>query len=268
MEKLINIPTDRKDAIVQAAIDKGVLCVVTYGAPDGWKTLKAKMVEGAPGDRVVLCAESRDQTDIGNELFSGQRLGISFRRGHKKCMFASIVLDRKAISDHGSPDSGSSLRIEAQWPQLLQELQRRVYYRVCPPGRKVRVRFWAGGVSARAGDDADKVKAYTGTLLDVSAGGMRIYTTDVAPDTFMEGEPIGCSFVPKPRAETIVLDAVFRHFQREDDGQYSVGLQFVGLETTDRGRGILASLAGVVTDYQREQARLERRQLAGPPPRR
>jgi len=262
MEKLINIPADRKDEIVQAAIDKSVLCVVTYGAAEGWKTLKAKMVEGAPDDRLVLCAESREATNLGGELFAGQRLGISFRRGHKKCMFASLVLDQRAIGDGESAGDVKAVRIEAQWPQLLQELQRRVYYRVCPPGRKVRVRFWGGGVSARAGENADNVKAYTGTLLDVSAGGMRIYTTDVAPDTFTEGEPIGCSFVPKPRAETIVLDAVFRHFQREDDGQFSVGLQFVGLETTERGRGILASLAGVVTDYQREQARLERRQLA------
>lgn len=257
MEKLMNIQDDRKNEIIKSAIEKNALCVITRSGADGWQTFKSKIVSGTPHDRIALQSPVDTVGDDQPAFFAGQRLGISFRRGHKKCMFASIVLSHGQTEVNGE----SMLVLEAQWPQELQELQRRVYYRVQPPGRMVRVRFWKGGVSARA-NAGESVETFTGALLDLSAGGMRVTTTDVAPDTFVEGESVGCSFIPKPRAETVVLDCVFRHFQIQEDGAVSLGFQFVGMETTERGRAILSDLAGIVTDYQREQARLERRQLA------
>jgi len=256
MEKLINVQDDRKDEILLTAIDKKALCVITRNGPDGWQTFKSRLVAGSAYDRIVL--QSPADVDDLPTFFAGQRLGISFRRGHKKCMFASIALSHAVQQVAGQ----RILALEAQWPQTLQELQRRVYYRVEPPGRTVRVRFWRGGVSARADAAQTEVQTYTGSLLDLSAGGMRILSTEVTGDTFTEGEAVGCSFIPKPRAETLVVDGVYRHFQVESDGRVSVGVQFVGLEATDRGRQILSDLAAVVTDYQREQARRQRRQLA------
>ena len=103
----------------------------------------------------------------------------------------------------------------------------------------------------------------SGAMLDLSAGGISILTNEISPYLFVEGDPVGCAFAPKPRAETLVLDATFRHIDALPNGNFALGLQFVGLETSDRGRTLLSQLAGIVTDYQRGHARQQREKIAG-----
>jgi hypothetical protein len=203
--------------------------------------------------RIIVASPAEAGGDSTQTLGAGERIGLSFRRGHKKCMCATTVVGH-TLCDTETPGIRAAC-LELQWPQTLQELQRRVYYRVTPPGKPVLIRLWRGGVVARPNAEQQPRGIVTGTMLDLSAGGVRVVSTDVDPEMFTEGESIGCAFTPKARGETFVLDAIFRHFLRDAQGQMSFGLQFVGLEATDRGRKMLSSLARVVTDFQRENAR-------------
>jgi hypothetical protein len=262
MEKLINIEEARKNDIVAGAIEKETPCVVSRRGPQGWQPFKSRFV--APVDGVGrLLVHATEENGLGGPtaLVDGERIGLTFRRGHKKCMCAVTVLaGNLEISD----ETGSLVRsAELSWPDALQELQRRVYHRAQPPGRRVHVRFWPGGVAGRLAAEEHDQGVLSGVMLDLSAGGISILTTDIAPDTFTMGDTLGCAFSPKPRGETLVLDATFRHFELRENGSAALGLQFVGLEASDRGRHMLSLLAGIVTDYQRGHARQERARLAG-----
>lgn len=262
MEKLIYVEESRKNEILVSAIEKEMPCVLTRRSARGWQPCKTHFVAPADGVGRVLISAGEDSDLVGGPaLAAGERVGVTFRRGHKKCMCATIVLDARV--EVASAAGGSATCVELQWPDALQELQRRVYHRATPPGRRVHVRFWAGGVAARADVDAGNGKVLGGVMLDLSAGGISILTTDVAPDDFAEGDAVGCAFAPKPRGDTLVLDATFRHLERQADGGMAMGLQFVGLETSERGRQMLSLLAGIVTDYQRGHARQQRERLAG-----
>jgi hypothetical protein len=262
MEKLIYVEEARKNEIIVAAIDKQVPCVLTRRSQRGWQPCKSRFVSngGAVG-RLLISADADSALCGGSPMTPGERVGLTFRRGHKKCMCATVVLD--ACVELAGEDGGCVPCVELQWPDALQELQRRVYHRATPHGRRVHVRFWPGGVAARTETKSGSDPMMGGVMLDLSAGGIRILTTDVSPDTFREGDPVGCAFAPKPRGDTLVLDATFRHIEMLSGGGVALGLQFVGLEATDRGRQLLSTLAGVVTDYQRGQARQMREKLAG-----
>jgi len=262
VEKLVYIEEARKNQVIATAIEREVPCVVSGRGKAGWQPYKSKFRSGPAVVGRLLLAPARRAADHAARTFvPGERVGVTFRRGHKKCMFSSIVLGQERV------DLGESRAVadclELQWPDALQELQRRVYYRATPPGRRVHVRFWSGGVSQRTAVEDDQRAVLSGVLLDLSAGGMRIMTTDVSADAFVEGDAIGCAFAPKPRGQALILDAVFRHLQPEEDGTCSVGIQFVGLETSERGRDTLSHLAGIVTDYQRVHSRQQRTRLAG-----
>jgi len=261
MEKLINIEDARKNEIIEGVIEKELPCVLTRRSERGWQPCKARFVASPECAGRLFVALDGNNSEGRQPLVSGERVGLTFRRGHKKCMCATIVLD--AGLDILRGDETLAACVELQWPEMLQELQRRVYHRATPPGRRVHVRFWAGGVAARADAQAREGGVLSGVMLDLSAGGIRIQTTDVAPDMFTEGDPVGCAFAPKPRGDTLVIDATFRHLEIMPDGSAALGLQFVGLETSERGKHTLSLLAGIVTDYQRGNARQQREKLAG-----
>jgi len=262
MEKLINIDEARKNDIIVASIEKQMPCVLTRRTEQGWQPSKSHFLASPDTvGRLFVSTDAGTDLHASAPLSQGERVGLTFRRGHKKCMCATIVTDTKTSTTNC--DGEDVPCVELQWPEALQELQRRVYHRATPPGRRVHVRFWAGGVAGRSQAESLERGLFSGVMLDLSAGGISILTVDVAPDTFVIGDTLGCAFCPKPRAETLVLDATFRHLDRLPDGGLALGLQFVGLETSERGRHMLSCLAGIVTEYQRGHARQERSKLAG-----
>ena len=258
MERMLYVDHERKNEIIANAIRRQSPCVITCRTAGGWQTHKAKFVSASSATGRLFVEVPRGDGPAEKPLFlPGERLGVSFRRGHKKSMFATAVVGPGPAASGAS--EGDLECVELAWPDTLQELQRRVYFRALPPGRKIHVRFWPGGVAARAKTDGNGPGLFHGMLHDLSAGGMRVLTTGISPETFTVGDTLGCSFTPKPRGDTLVLDATFRHFQRAEDGMVSLGFQFVGLETTERGRNLLVKLARVVTDYQRGRGRPARK---------
>jgi hypothetical protein len=242
MNSLMTIDDTRCDAIVAEAIRSGTPVVLTFRRADGWATFKSSFVPREPSDRCILIAKPPS----GSAVEPGQRVGVAFRRGHKKCVFTSTV--------SGSPppaDAGTTIVLG--WPEALQQMQRRVYHRAVPPsGETIRVRFWTGHVEQPNEDPPSGAAAVDGVLQDVSAGGIRVLTTQ-APD-LAEDAPVVCSFATGGGRRPFVLNALFRHCESRGDG-FSCGFQFIGLESQKGGTDVLAQLVRVITNYQRAAAR-------------
>lgn len=232
-------PTFR-DEILAEAIDKATTVVVTARKGTDWVVHKSQFL-ATPGlqDHLLIAGPLITRTGATTILTRGEHIGVSFRRGHKKCMFGTVVEDLQEYSE----------TVVVNWPEQLQEFQRRVYHRSAPPhGTTIDVRYWAAddppGTAAQRPPDG----AYRGILKDLSVGGIRLDTRENPP--LRDGQTVVCHFAHKRGAPPLTVEATLRHRQSEPRGSESLGLQFVGLEATSGGRKRLVRLARIVAEFQ------------------
>lgn len=172
-------------------------------------------------------------------LPAGLNLGLSLRGGHKKYVFASTIV---ACEPAG---------LQLAWPDDVQQMQRRCYQRVEWFGEQpLEVEFWAGGLARTPGSSDHE--PWVGSLLDVSAGGMRVLWPADQPFPLPIGSLVGCRFSPEPNRSAVILEALCRHRETMPDGRTAAGFQFVGLECSEEGRARLRHLARVVSRLQRQ----------------
>ncbi len=258
MNQLLNDEAaDRRSSLLREAVRRGTHAVVSHHGPGGWRTLRTKF--GGYDQRrrsLVLSPLIPEAGTEPVELAPGEILGVTFRHGHKKCMFSTAL---QRFADHETGGSLTRAAAWLNWPDHLQKLQRRVYYRVPPPtGCTI-------PVSVRVRPPADQAETSTvevsGIVEDISAGGMRIRTE--SPDLLSEGACVQIRFAPQHERETFDLQAVCRHTSGAADGEPTVGLQFIGLEASAKGQEMLIRLARVVTEFHRSRSRRPQAGLPG-----
>ncbi|HEY3244078.1 MAG TPA: PilZ domain-containing protein [Phycisphaerae bacterium] len=244
------MPRQRRDEILLEAAAQLTPVVLTARTAECWQVYKSRLLSAEPGQRLLV--ERSDNTPGGPpEIAPGEELGVTFRRGHRKCMFsarvqppASVVLgDRRHTA------------LVLSWPDWMQEFQRRVYQRVAPPpDQSIEVHVWRGGAEQRpASSAAAGSGVHVGAVCDLSVGGMAMTLAGVHP--LRAGDALGCAFSARPNDEPFVLDATLRHVGRDAEGRSVLGLQFVGLETSGYGREAVTRLAKTVTGFHRLQSR-------------
>ncbi|MCK4660823.1 MAG: PilZ domain-containing protein [Phycisphaerae bacterium] len=241
MDRMRYVEPSRQDEILAEAIEKTTPVVVTTSKGTAWVTHKSHFL-AAPGleHRLLLHAPLTAESGSTTAVLRGEQIGISFRRGHKKCMFGTVVEDLQEYPQ----------AIVLAWPEQMQEFQRRVYYRSAPPrGTTVDVRYWVAEEAVRSSATQPPENAYHGTLQDLSVGGIRIETNE--HPVLSIGQTVVCHFSYKRGAPPLTIHATVRHLQDEARGGESLGLQFVGLETTPGGRKRLVRLAQIVSELQR-----------------
>jgi|CXWL01.1.fsa_nt_gi c-di-GMP-binding flagellar brake protein YcgR len=184
------------------------------------------------------------------EIPAGQKLGISFRRGHKKCVFVSIaVVRRMDVTEGGQPVD--SLIVTA--PEQMRELQRRAYQRVMVPAdRFIAVKLWQGG--APSGDD-NTWPLCSGRLSNLSLGGL---LADVRVDQnprLSAGDIAGVEIKPLATGEPLIAEAQFRHCTLAAPERLGIGLQFMGLEHDTKGLSSITQIAELVAELRRSGGR-------------
>ncbi|MCH7813516.1 MAG: PilZ domain-containing protein [Planctomycetes bacterium] len=241
MNPTLYVSDTRRDEIIVDAARRQTPVVVTRHDGSGWRTHKSRLVGCDEQARKLYLELPQSGKGGSTDLTEGELLGIAFRRGHKKCLFNAVV--RPADTDLACiPAVGKAIPVD--WPDQMQELQRRVYQRAGPPpGNPIRVCF-----EPRVGDRASG-PAGEGVLDDLSAGGIRVRCA--AAGRLEVGDHFRITFALRSRGPGFTLDAVYRHCESTPDQRYSLGFQFVGLETSSQGQEALASLARTVTDFQR-----------------
>lgn len=233
------------DELLHAAVQQRRRVVMTHQDDTGWRTIKGEFAaDRRDSDMLRIRVLGQDAATDASRPEPGTQLGVTFRAGHKKCIFCSELL---------AWDNSDSARIVTlRRPDELQQLQRRVFERAAPPpSTVVAVRFWRehpGG-----GADIDARTVCHGQLEDLSAGGMRVKVP--APKEVDIGASYRCAFTPRPGKPSIILDALARHREAADQGHASIGFQFIGLETSVEGRRVLERLAKTVSQFQRGRGR-------------
>jgi len=237
-----------RDDILASSVERGLEVTLTHRLPRSWQFFKTRFVTGSPEERLIIVdaptVRSENSTGIPPV---GEILGVTFRMGHKKCMFSTT---RQPDAQNAAPG-----QVTLRWPGHLQRLQRRAYQRVSPPQSSiVTVQFW--NVSTEGERDRTSRNIRYGELKDLSAGGVRIDAAEASG--FNTGDTCECLFVPKPGAPPIILEAILRHQDDAGAGRLLLGFQFIGLETTTEGRELLTRLSRIVNDYSRHQRKTSR----------
>lgn len=170
------------------------------------------------------------------EVAPGDSLGVSFRRGHKKCVFSSRVTARQQAAD-------GSAHLVLECPDEIHEYQRRAYQRAAiPAGRRIPV------LIVRPGESRQLLCA--GDVRDISAGGTQI-ELDAPYDARMRvGDAIRVEMMPEPGSPALVLPGVFRHASALPSGRIAIGIQFCGLEATRDGHAVLSLISRLVGELR------------------
>jgi len=185
MSGLQTLAGQQQDQVLCDSIKPGRHMTLTIQIKDGWQTYKGKFEGGSSTIGLITAMILLPRPSREHPLAqSGLPVGCTFRLGHKKCMFSSVV-DSAEVRSNG-------LSISFRWPNEIQQLQRRAYDRTSPPnGSIVAVRFWRDD-STNASTDGRKIRH--GQLEDISAGGMRIKVADA--ETIEIGVNYRCTFTP------------------------------------------------------------------------
>jgi hypothetical protein len=249
MDRMRYVEPDRRDEIIADAARRSTPVVVTRRENQNWVSHKSHF-RGATEDRSRLLIAAGDEVGLGRGegLLRGERVGVAFRRGHRKCMFSAVVEEVSPAGDW----------LALQWPEQIQELQRRAYYRSAPPrGITLPIRFWAPEPGPRTGITAPPDGAHFGTMIDLSAGGIRISSSEGGDVEI--GQTVLCHFGCKRGAPPMTLEATLRHRIPAERGAEALGFQFIGLETTPAGQKCLVRLAKIVSEFQQSTYRISRR---------
>ncbi len=282
MTQLLDVHEQRRDQILTEAADRQLQAVISHRLDSGWTTYKSRILQADSAGGFLILEHPRPAPgQIPPELAPGEKIGLAFRRGHKKCL-CSVEIARLATFE--LPDGQSTAAVQIPWPDKLQEIQRRVYYRAAvPSGRRIEVRMWDGGIVDRDPAELQNAPHHTGLLQDISGGGCRVEIDAVRDPQLRAGDTVGIQFQPDPRSEPLRIDAVFRHVEQDpapspqgahsagrappcgigaaSRSKRSLGFQFVGLEMSTQGRGTLQALSRVVSTFLRIEARRKRNRL-------
>ncbi len=236
------------DQILEDSIGDRRRATLTYNTPQGWRTFKSVFLSGsASSDILRVKSPTIGSAAVALSPSPGDTLGVAFRTGHKKCLFAATIEEVH--------EEANDTIVTLRWPGQLQQLQRRAFERAEPPHDAiVAVRFWPEDGSA--GDRAESRDIRHGQLENVSAGGLRVKVANAADVRI--GVTYRCVFTPRPGRPPLILDTVVRHREAAEHGRASIGFQVVGLETTPEGRRALDRLARVVSHFQRSRSRRHR----------
>ncbi len=250
MTQLLNVEDAKRDEVLMECADRRCPVVLSHRLDSGWATYKSRILAVDSAGKYLILEQPMPETgQAPPELAIGEKIGVSFRRGHKKCM---CCVEVAKIIQFDLEDGVVVPAFEVPWPEKLQEMQRRMYFRAAvPAGRRIEVCLWEGGAMDRAADDLKATPHHSGMLQDISAGGCRVLVDAVRDPCLQEGDTVGLQFQPDPRSEPLLLDAMFRHSEPMSSSRISLGFQFVGLETTLEGRRMLQALSRVVSAFLR-----------------
>ncbi len=259
------VDIQRRDQIIGSAADRHLVVVLTHYGSAGWQTCRSRFIDCRIDEQRIFIERPTGDAPETPSLSVGEQIGVSFRRGRTKCLFTTVVTGcGRAVDDRAESIDTITLR----WPENLQEMQRRAYERVSPPRQEhIEVAYWPtvshGDVSvssrmsgscvhpARRATGAAETPpdARRGKLDNLSAGGLSLTVDDKL--TASIGDNMCCSFQPAPKTEILTFDAKVRHLAQTDRNQWSLGLQFIGLETSTEGQCRLAQLAIIVSRFRR-----------------
>ena len=233
----------KKNDYLSTAIEKRIPLVLSIKTEDGWRTYKSQFLRAGQDDRYLVLKYPTATDHPVPEIVPGQNVGVSFRRGHKKCMFNTITHERChcAIDDKLVVPAFKLIA-----PTKMFELQRRMFYRTpVPQDHAIDVEVWRQSDSSIAARKA-------GHAVDLSAGGVSLEIDAADSPRWKTNTPLRCIIRPTWAPERAVeATAQFRHIETSDPSRVRHRQQYAGLEATETGRNTLQNILDLTMDLQR-----------------
>ncbi|MHC4520481.1 MAG: flagellar brake protein [Planctomycetota bacterium] len=253
MSEIVMLEGHESRAVIQAVVDGQAPAIMSYLSRDKWHVAKVLMKDLLANRLYVEgCRASRKPHPVNIRVH--QPVGMNFKHAYGKFVFDTEVVGLEPSSD---PAGGGTIVLAA--PDRLGVVQRRSYFRVnVPESLKVNVVVWRRTNQRRSKDGMHKY--HEGQLVDISAGGAQLAMplkaagddamAGVSESEFHRGQFVGVRFTPMPYETPLMFTAQVRNVLPTADHQsLCLGLQIVGLEASEEGRGVLSRLATVVDRY-------------------
>ncbi len=238
----INLPWEQSNDTLMWAIGEKNHLRITVRLAREWMELPSQFMGGELLKTLVVQKFPAPWTD---KMLQGQLLPCSFRKGHRKYLFVSAVLDSIRTDIDGRPEEAYILA----WPEGIQQVQRRLYFRAAiPTEMSLAVKIWPSLPAMDITPPANP-PLEAGQLIDISAGGAQVELK--SSDRLVLDRSYLCEIdMPKPE-HPVLVQAQARRVQAVPwSNQYRFGMQFVSLDHSPRGQETLLRLARF-TNYLR-----------------
>ena len=238
--------------VLASAAERNVPLSITVRDGAHWAVFQGRLA--GLKDQCLLVERPTDGQGAACQFSPGQSIGVSLKLKHHKYLFLATVAGEEAGGEAGLDGRGMLVLCR---PTRMQRLQRRAYVRAAVPvGCLARASFWLGGhVNEPAGTSPDR-PVWNGRVLDLSAGGFSVRTSEEPVGLLEVGDLVGARLVFGVGQEAVYTDASVRHIAGAEGGT-TVGFQFLGLEHTDAGKGALRTISRKVAEYQAAAPREE-----------
>ncbi len=236
------LAVEAASSILDWAVERRAGITVSLLADGQWCNLRSHIIrlDAQEGLLQIIYPISVD-TMAPPEIAPGEKLGISLRRGHKKCVFVSPVLMRR-MDTTGEGDPIDTLIVRA--PKEVRELQRRLYQRVTVPDDAfIAVKLWLGGLPS---GDETTWPLCAGRVANASVGGLLIDIRADQNPRLGVGDVVGVEITSVQGRPPLLADAQYRHCVMIGPGRIGLGVQFVGLEHNLPGRSTISQIAEFV----------------------
>lgn len=231
--------------VLKKAANEQVTAVMSHLYKGKWHMTKVAIADLAPNTLHINVSESENHRP--ENIRIDQPVGMSVEMDSSKYVFETTVTGLEpSVNDTGNG------KILLALPDRVEKMQRRADARAkTPESLNVRVLFWHRGY-------ADETAAmpmenyWQGSLIDISAVGLKIAVDLDQEPNFRTGQFIDLQFTPMPYEKPLHLEGQVRHVARtEDGGEVSLGIQVIGLEATRLGRQKLNRMHNIVAQYQK-----------------
>jgi hypothetical protein len=251
MTRAVNLDERNTRSVLQWAADGQALLAVTLCSDGQWHNMRSQFFRFDPRQNVLQITypmiSGPPEACAPPEIGMGDKLGLSFRRGHKKCiLLGQVVLRRGEPGADGEPVDTVLVRVVGG----LRELQRRVYQRIAVPrDRFIAVKLWEGGVPS-PGEPSWPLCA--GRLANVSVGGILVEVRADQNPRLAVGDPVGTEIIAAHDRKPLMVAGQYRHCCLQAEDRLGLGVQFIGLEHDLPDRASITEVAEFVKSLQRE----------------
>lgn len=238
-----NAESESHSTVLNWAVDKQVEANVSFSNESRWHNLRTNFRRFDPEQgimQVVVANGSNGEPQSVPMPSTGEQVGVSFRRGHKKCLFLSTLMMVQAERD---ADGSNIETLVLRLPKQVRAIQRRAFQRVIvPEGIFIAAKIWEGGLP---GSGSDSWPICSGRVSNISMGGVLVETRIDQNPRLTSGEVVGVEITTRP-GEAILLDGMYRHCVMDGQQRLGLGFHFPGIEHELPGRATIAQLSDFV----------------------
>ncbi|MCA9255179.1 MAG: PilZ domain-containing protein [Phycisphaerales bacterium] len=229
----INTEASPNTSLFTWAAEKVVDLVITQAIDGDWASFRSKLL-GYDNDSGAIMIARPEPANEGQpaEISRDVDLGVAFRRGHKKCLFVTRILDDRAVPENAAPGT-----LVLGPPTDVRAVQRRAYQRIVVPSHRfIAAKIWDGGLP---NDEGGSFPVSSGRVSNVSVGGVMIDVRSDQNPRLQVGDLVGIEVTQRPGMRPLLVEAQYRHCVMHGADRLGLGFQFVGLEHDLPGRSTL-----------------------------